>query len=551
MNSTSSSPRCLLAVIYLSLLLAGTASAQSTVPKFLFVANYIDGTISVFQVQALTGQLTQVQGSPFAGGTAIQGIALTPDNKFLYTSGSSVTAFNVNQQNGSLTQIATYPLVDGSGKLIITPDTKFAYSMGNGIFAFSIDSTTGTLTAVPGSPFDPEVSFGGAAADPTSQYLYAAALIPYDIRGYSIQEDGALFPLTPTPYPDDDGPFDVVTEPSGRFVYVANYDGAGISGFAIAPGQGTLTALPGSPYSTGGQASNAIAASPDGTAIIVDNQVQSTTASLAIQPDGSLIMAGTPQIAAYNPRGVTVDPTSQFVYTSSDSANAVSAYRLDPISQALEPVPGSQWPTGSNPYALTVLAAPNPPYCPLNNVEPSVTLCAPTTSSRSPVRIVAGTTSDSAVKEITVLVDGLKTFSTVGSEAMDAFVDVPQGEHILSVRGLNGAGKTFSLTRSILVSGSDSASCADRGIVPSVSICAPLAGSVTGASIHVTAAAHTDGIGVIASTAIYLDEKEVYSVASGTVNTYINAAPALHHITVQSTASSGFAWSSTVYVTTE
>jgi 6-phosphogluconolactonase len=551
MNSTSRSPRCLVAVLSLSLLLAGAAFAQGAVPKFLFVANYIDGTISVFQVQALTGQLAEVSGSPFSGGTAIQGIALTPDNKFLYTSGNNVTAFSVNQQNGSLTQIATYPLLDSSAKLIITPDSKFVYSTGAGIFAFSIDSATGALTAVPGSPFDPGVSFGGAAADPTSQYLYAAALIPSAVRGYSIQEDGALFPLTPSPYPDDDSPIDVVTEPSGRFVYVANYDGTGISGFAIARGQGTLTALAGSPYSTGGQASNAITASPDGTAIIVDNQIQSTTASLAIQPDGSLKMAGTPQTAAYNPRGVAVDPTSQFVYTASDNASAVSAYRLNPLSLALEPVPGLQWSTGSNPYALTVLAAPNPPYCPLNNVEPSVTLCAPMTSSRAPVRIVAGTTSAAAVEEITVLLDGVETFSNAASEAMDVFVDLPQGEHTLTVNALNRAGQAFSLARSILVSGSDSANCVDHGIVPTVSICAPLAGSFTGTSINVIATAHPDGTRVIASTAIYLDEKEVYSVASGTVNTYISAAPGLHHITVQATDSSRSVWSSTVYVTAE
>jgi 6-phosphogluconolactonase (cycloisomerase 2 family) len=551
MNAISSSPRRIFAVLCLSLLLACTAFAQGTVPKFLFVGNYIDGTISVFQIQPLTGQLTPVAGSPFPGGAAIQGMALAPGNKFLYTAGNSVTAFSVNQQNGSLTQIASSPLVDGSGKLIITPNGKFAYAMGNGIFAFAIDSITGTLTAVPGSPFYASVAFGGAAADPSSQYFYAAALIPYDIRAYSIQEDGALFPLTPSPYPDDGGPIDVATEPSGRFVYVANYDGTGISGYAIAPGQGTLTLLPGSPYPTGGQASNAITAAPDGTAIIIDNQVQSTTASLAIQTDGSLVMAGTPQTAAYNPRGVTVDPTSEFVYTSSNNANAVSAYRLDPVSEALEPVPGLQWPTGSNPYALTVLAASNPPYCPLNNVEPSVTLCAPTTSSRSPVRIVAGTTSASAVKEITVLVDGVVTFSNAGSEAMDIFVDVPQGEQTLTVEALNTAGQKFSLVRGISVSGSDSASCADRGIVPTVGICTPLGGSVTGASINVIATAHSDGTAVIASTAVYLDGKKVYSVASGTVNTYINAASGSHQIKVQSTDSSGFSWSSTVYVTTE
>ncbi len=82
MNSPSLSFRSCLAVILLSLLLTGSLFAQGTVPKFLYVANYIDGTISVFRVQSLTGQLSEISGSPFYGGYAIQGLALTPDNKF-------------------------------------------------------------------------------------------------------------------------------------------------------------------------------------------------------------------------------------------------------------------------------------------------------------------------------------------------------------------------------------------------------------------------------------------------------------------------------------
>ncbi len=293
-----------LIVLLSSLLLVGMATATPTVAKFLFVANYIDGTISVFQVQPLTGQLTQVPGSPFAGGSAIQGIALTPDNKFLYTAGSAVNAFGVNQQTGSLTPIASYPLSSGSGGVIVTPNGKFLYSTGDGLYGFSIDSATGTLTAVPGSPFDSSVAFSGSAANPTSQYLYASTLIPNGVMAYSIQSDGSLLTLPGSPYTDPNSPFDVAIEPSGRFVYVVNY-GGGVSGWAIAS-DGSLTSLPGSPYSTGGDASNSIAASADGRAIIVDNQAQSTTASLAIQSDGSLLLAGTPQPAGTDPRGVTL-----------------------------------------------------------------------------------------------------------------------------------------------------------------------------------------------------------------------------------------------------
>jgi len=44
---------------------------------------------SVFRVQPLTGQLSEISGSPFSGGYAIQGLALTPDNKFLYSAGGA------------------------------------------------------------------------------------------------------------------------------------------------------------------------------------------------------------------------------------------------------------------------------------------------------------------------------------------------------------------------------------------------------------------------------------------------------------------------------
>ena len=55
---------------------------------------------------------------------------------------------------------------------------------------------------------------------------------------------------------------------------------------------------------------------------------------------------------------------------------------------------------------------------------------------------------------------------------------------------------------------------------------------------------------MISATAVYLDGKEVYSVSSGAVNTYISVAKGSHHITIQSTNTDRLTWGSTVYVTT-
>jgi 6-phosphogluconolactonase len=537
-------------ILLFSLASVAAVSGQS-VPKFLYVVNYDTvGSISGYYIEPLTGQPTPMPGSPFPGGVAMQGIALTPDQRFLYAAGIDVVAYSVNQQNGSLTQIATYPVPGGSGRAHVTPDGQFLYVVGNGINGFAIDSSSGALTVVSGSPVNPNTSYSGISFTPNSAFAYASALLPNnEVDGFTIQPDGELFPMYPT-YPNPNTPIDIVVEPSGRLLYVDNYGGgssAGISGYAINSGDGSLTDLPGSPYGTGGQAPNAITASPNGRAIVVDNQVQNTTASLRIQSDGSLVLAGTPQPSAYDPGNVIVDPTNEFVYTSGVNGNAVSANRLNPVTQALEPVPGMQWPTGANPYDMAVVAGPESPYCPLNETEPSLTLCAPTTASASPVRVVAGTTSSSLVTQMQVSVDGVNTYSSTGINAIDVPVEVSAGSHTITVAAQNHAGQKFAVSRSISVSGSGPSPCTNHGIYPNVAVCSPLAGATTGTSIHLIAQSYWYGL--VSSTAVYLDGVQVYSVSESRIDTYINVSAGVHSITVQSTDPNGQSWSSTVSIT--
>ncbi len=519
------------------------ASGQA-VPKFLYVVNYVDDTISAFRIQPLTGQPSPIAGSPFPGIPAMQGIALTPDHRFLYATGYGIVAYSVNAQTGSLTQIGSYSLPNNAGRARITPDGKFLYLVNNGLYGYAIDSSTGALTPVPGSPFNPKTSYTGLSSTPDSAFLYASAVLPNnEVDAFSIQSDGELFPVIGSPYGNPNTPIDIVVEPTGRFVYVADY-GDGISGYAI-NSDGSLTSLPGSPYGTGGQAPNAIFASPNGKAIVVDNQAQSTTASLAIHSDGSLALVGT-QPSAYDPGGVTVDPTSEFVYTSSTNGNALAAYRLDPVSQALEIVPGAQWATGRDPYDMTILAAPVWPYCLLNAVEPSVTLCNPTATSASPIRVVAGTTSATPITQLQVSLDGTRLYTAAGTNALDVPVLASAGTHKLVVVAQNQAKQSFSLSRTITVKGSASAGCTNNGIFPMVAVCTPLAGSTTGTSVHVSATSFAPG--VVTSTAIYVDGKEAYSVSGNKVNTYVTVSSGVLQVKVQSVDPNGATWSTTVRI---
>ena len=69
---------------------------------------------------------------------------------------------------------------------------------------------------------------------------------------YSINPStGALTALAGSPFAAGNGPFPAVTDPSGHFLYIGNYNESTVSAFMIDPISGALTAVPGSPFTAG------------------------------------------------------------------------------------------------------------------------------------------------------------------------------------------------------------------------------------------------------------------------------------------------------------
>jgi DNA-binding beta-propeller fold protein YncE len=112
-------------------------------------------------------------------------------------------------------------------------------------------------------------------------------------------------------------PRGLAIDPTGRFLYVANYGDGTVSALTIGAG-GALAAAPGSPYSTGSG-------------------------------------------AASKPLGASVDPTGNYLYVSNNTDNTASGWKINTITGALTPVPGSPYATGTGPYYLLAHLAPPPP----------------------------------------------------------------------------------------------------------------------------------------------------------------------------------------------
>jgi DNA-binding beta-propeller fold protein YncE len=83
--------------------------------------------------------------------------------------------------------------------------------------------------------------------DPTVKFFYVANFNSNNISAYSIGSDGALTPVSGSPFSAGLGPISVAVNPMGKFAYVANIDSNHILAYGIDP-NGALTPLPGSRF---------------------------------------------------------------------------------------------------------------------------------------------------------------------------------------------------------------------------------------------------------------------------------------------------------------
>lgn len=174
--------------------------------------------ISAFSIDP-SGSLSLIADSPSQLPSSSQPgqIVATPDGSFVYAaltnniSYGPIAGFSVNATTGALTPIAGSPFPSNSPSftqtysLAMHPSGKFLYAFnlnGNSISAFAINSSTGALTPVNGSPFAGQDSIyqtsptvatqGPIAIDPSGNFLYALCF-DSEVAFYQIdQESGAL-----------------------------------------------------------------------------------------------------------------------------------------------------------------------------------------------------------------------------------------------------------------------------------------------------------------------------------------------------------------------
>jgi 6-phosphogluconolactonase len=178
-------------------------------PSLLYVAN-TGGShdISAFQIDAATGDLSQIAGSPFVSGSSVTSLAFGAEGAFLYAADANggtaaIFGFLVDRFSGALSPLSGFPLALPLCNYVVTDQTgAYLYATtGTDLLGYSIDAATGALTALPGFPIAVGANVRSVSIDPTNQFLYVANGSAGTVTSYTLNAaTGALTPMPGSPF---------------------------------------------------------------------------------------------------------------------------------------------------------------------------------------------------------------------------------------------------------------------------------------------------------------------------------------------------------------
>lgn len=288
----------------------------------LYIASAGDNEIADFAIDPTSGALTAIQTPPVSAGAGAAGIpAFSPDGKYLYVvnkTANTVSGYSIDPTSGALTSLGT-DVATGAAPdwIVFTPDGKYAYVADSGEdFISAYSASSGVLTPLATPKYQTNELPMDLTIDTSGTHLYAPVANssnPGAVDWFTINADGTLTGGKAVPadsVPAGVTPVYLDIDPAAPFAYVSSKGGAEVYGYSIDPSTGALTALPGSPFSTGA---------------------------------GSL------------PQFITIDPSGKFGYTANEATANISEFQIDLTHGTLTPIPGNATiPAGQQPIFVSI-----------------------------------------------------------------------------------------------------------------------------------------------------------------------------------------------------
>jgi 6-phosphogluconolactonase (cycloisomerase 2 family) len=230
--------------------------------KFLYVST----ANGIYLYTISGGTLTLYQSSAIADDPAVT-MAVDSTNSWLVEASGSGYLYAIpitaatGYLNGSCSTCHATLTGTTVNQLTIAPNNQYVFvACGtNGTAAFNFDATNSSnplgstsYATVPVVNTSSSATLGAAlsvAVDPSNRLVYIGETVAKSssggLRAFTLSSSGELYELSDSPYSSGGtGPYSILPESSGDYVYVANWEGTStgnINGFSIADSDSTYT----------------------------------------------------------------------------------------------------------------------------------------------------------------------------------------------------------------------------------------------------------------------------------------------------------------------
>jgi 6-phosphogluconolactonase (cycloisomerase 2 family) len=315
--------------------------------RFVYATSIAAGRVTRLTINPATGVLVEGPSLAVAGRPAAFAVA-HPTERFVYvpvsptTGNDGLQGFGIDAATGALALVDELVLNDPLTEVTLEPTGRFVYVLNHNsdaIQTFRIDQSSGQLTSIQTLVVSALGGLGsGLTAEATGRFLYVTCRCTATnspIRAFRINATSGL--LTDLGGTGGAGTFTVTasaTDLAGRFLYMARVNGGGIEAFAINQTTGLLTALGATPYSS---AAGELVMDPLGRFLYVANQNGFVDAFRVSAVTGALTSSGASFLLESGMRGASIDRTGRFFYpVTRGTGGSVHVFAIDPVNGDLE-----------------------------------------------------------------------------------------------------------------------------------------------------------------------------------------------------------------------
>jgi 6-phosphogluconolactonase len=324
--------------------------STATAKSFVYVGNAASSDISVFRLDAATGEMMPVQTAALVGvdkpGSSTP-LAISPDRRVLIAGIRSqpylAVSFAIDAKTGELTHIGNEPLADSMAYIAFDRSGKFLFSASYGGNKVAVNPLQPNGVVGPASQVIPTgLNAHAILPSPDNRFAFATNIGSEQVLGFHFDaSSGRLSPNegATVKTPEKSGPRHFIFHPNGKFTYVLHDLNADLAAYAYDADNGTwredqrVTALPpdsdGKLFAGKPPAAADLHITPNGQFLYTSERTSSTLTAFKVDAATGQLTGIESVPTETQPRGFNIDPTGRILAVVGERSNSMTAYAID------------------------------------------------------------------------------------------------------------------------------------------------------------------------------------------------------------------------------